>query len=104
MSTKKRGGKGLKDDSILSGAIKDLEREIGNSMKLKSELKNSLDGISDKLEEDRVLERKLQQKIAKLVSKEARLNEKKKLLQAKIDGISDKIGKVEKIKTEMKDV
>ena len=39
-----------------------------------------------------------------LIEKEAKLNQKKNNLQTKIDRVSDKLGKISKIKSEMADI
>ena len=98
----KKGGK--VGNSALSSAIKDLEREIRELTQQKSSLHSSLKKVSSSMDVDRSEEKKLQQKIAKLVEKEASLGQKKKKIEAKIDSISDKVGKISKIRSEMSDL
>lgn len=90
--------------SVLSSAIKDLESEIRKLNKDKSNFQKSLSDTSSAIDVDRDRERELQQKIAKLIDKEAKLNQKKKNLETKIEKLSDKIGKISKIKSEMADI
>ncbi len=88
----------------LSGAMRDLQTEIRKLGKEKSQLKEELGNVSQTLDVDRVKERELQEQFASIVEKEARLNERKKNLQTKIDNISNKMVKMSKIKSEMSDV
>lgn len=90
--------------SALSGAIKDLETEIRKLGKDKTGLKKTLTGVASAINVDRSKERELQQKIASLIDREAKLNQRKKSLQVKIDSLSDKLGKISKIKSEMSDI
>jgi len=93
-----------KKSSALSGAIKDLNEEIQKASKEKSTLKKNLENISTAINVDRSKEKELQEKIAKLIQREASLNERKKKLESDIDRLSEKINKVSKIKAEMKDI
>ena len=103
---KKRVGKTRKvsQKSALSGAIRDLENEINKLGKDKSNLKRMLSSIASSINVDHSKERELQQEIARLIEKEAQLNQRKKNLQAKIDSVADKLNKISKIKSEMSDI
>jgi len=90
--------------SPLSGAIKDLSSEVKKLSGEKSSLKEALSNVSSSLDGNRNLERELQRKIARLIEKEAKLNKKRKILGTKIDGISDKLNKISKIRSEMSDL
>ena len=90
--------------SALSGAIKDLDSEIKRLSKEKSQHKQSLHKTAATMEEDRRAERLLQKRIAALIEKEAKLNQRKKKLQGKVDRVSDKLNKINKIKSEMADI
>ena len=61
-------------------------------------------GVLGSIGGDRKKERELQQRIARLIEKEAKLNQRKKLLQTKIDRVSDKMNKISKIRSEMSDL
>lgn len=50
------------------------------------------------------MEEELKKKIARLLEKEAILNKRKTNTQTNIDKLSDKLNKIEKIKSEMIDV
>ena len=50
------------------------------------------------------IEKTLQQKIARLIEKEARLTEQKKKIQVKTDRLTDQLSKIKKIKSEMSEV
>ncbi len=97
--TKKKESK-----SVLSAAIRDLNVEISNLNGEKAGMQKQLKEISSDMDVDRVKERELQEKIAKLIEREAKLNQEKKNLEVKIDKIADKIGKISKIKSEMSDL
>ena len=102
-----KGSKGPdsnKKSSALSGAIKDLNAEIQKASKEKSTLKKNLENISGAINVDRSKETELQERIAKLIQREASLNERKKKLESDIDRVSEKINKVSKIRAEMKDI
>ena len=101
---KKAEKSSLDKHSALSGAIKDLEVEIRKLGREKSDLNKNLSVVSSAIDVDRDKEKELQQKIAMLIEKEAKLSHRKKNLQAKIDSVSDKINKISKIKSEMADI
>jgi chromosome segregation ATPase len=90
--------------SALSGAIKDLNLELKNLSRQKSDLKRSLGGANVSIDSDRRKEQQLQQQIARLIEKEARINKRKKGLQTKIDKVSDQMNKISKIRSEMGDI
>ncbi len=90
--------------SPLSSAIKDLEFEVKKLGSEKSEFKTALSRVSSSLDSSHNLERDLQRKIARIIEKEAKLNKKRKVLGTKIDGISDKLNKISKIRSEMSDI
>ena len=100
---KKSSGK-TKGKDVLSGAIKDLESEIKRLNKDKLSLKKELGNVSSKIDLDRTAQKNFQQKIANLIEKESRLNQRKKNIQTKIDKVSDQMGKISKIKLEMSDI
>ncbi|MDP4039575.1 MAG: hypothetical protein Q8P57_03280 [Candidatus Pacearchaeota archaeon] len=90
--------------SALYGAVRDLETEIKKLNKEKSDLKRESASTSSSLETSRAQERALQQRIARIIEKQASLNQKKKTLQVKIDRDADKINKISKIKSEISDI
>lgn len=103
---KKRGKISSKKNvnSPLSGAIKDLQAEIAKLSKEKGALKSELSRTGSAIDSDRDKQKRLQQRIASLIEKEAKLNQQKKTLQTKIDRVADKVNKISKIKSEMSDV
>ncbi len=101
---KKRVSNKKDKGSALTGAIKDLEAEIKKLGKEKSSLKQELNEVSSAIEVDHDREKELQRKMAQLIEKEAKLNDKRKHLQMNIDDVSDKITKISKIKSEMSDI
>ena len=101
---KKRASVKAPKNLALSGAIRDLQSEISSLGREKSELKNAIQRASSGIDLDREQEKSLQQKIARLIEKEAKLNHKKKNLQTKIDRVSDKMNKISKIRSEMSDI
>lgn len=90
--------------SSLSSAIRELESEIKNLNREKSDLKRDSRKTAGSLQSSRNQERALQQKIAQIIEKQARLNQRKKNLQVKIDRDADKINKISKIKAEISDI
>lgn len=104
MKKKVNENRGKGNISALSGAIKDLDVELKKLARDKSSVKQSLEEITSTMEGDHKKEKELQDKIAKLIEKEATLNQKKKGLQNKMDKVADKINKIEKIRSEMSDV
>ena len=103
MKSKKRGD--LPSSSfLLSTALKDLEIQIKALKRDRDKLRNDLKRVSSAIDVDRGLEKELEQKIASLVEKEARLSEKRKKITTDIDFVSERLGKVSKIKSEMADV
>lgn len=104
----KKGTKRTKEKTVkksaLSSAIRDLETEIRNLSRGKTDLKKSLKSVSSAIDFDREKEKNLQQKIARLIEKEANLNQKKKNLQTKFDKLCDKMSKISRIKSEMADI
>lgn len=103
---KKRADKGKNEAKVsaLSGAIKDLEVEIKKLGRERGALKQSLGETGSAIEVDREKEKQLQEKIAKLIEREAGLNQKRKIIQSKVDKVSDKLNKITKIKSEMSDI
>jgi len=100
----RKKSKNVNRKSALSGAIRDLGTEIRKLNKEKAELKRKSQGTSLSLEASKIQERALQQKIARIIEKQAKLNQDKKSLQVKIDRDADKINKMSKIKSEMVDI
>ncbi|HIG52107.1 TPA: hypothetical protein EYQ19_01665 [Candidatus Pacearchaeota archaeon] len=89
---------------LLSEALKDINTEIRNLSGNKTFLKKDLRGVLGSIGGDRKKEKELQQRIARLIEKEAKLNQRKKILQTKIDRVADKMNKISKIKSEMSDI
>ena len=100
----KKGGHAPSSSSLLATAIKDLEVQMGALKRDKTQFQGELKKTSSAIDVDRDLEKSLQERIARLLAKEARLNEKKKKLVTQIDQVSDKLNKVSKIKSEMSDI
>lgn len=97
--------KGVVDKkSLLREAIVDIDRELARLNKEKGSLRRQIGSIDSEVGSSQELEKKLQEKIAVLLKREAALSEKKKGTQVKIDRLSDKLGKIKKIKSEMNDV
>ncbi len=91
-------------ESTLINAIRDLENEIKRLSKQKSTLYSSIQNISGSMKNARKLEQDYQEKIARLVEEEAKLHAKKENLRTQLEKVSDKLGKISKIKSEMSDV
>jgi phage shock protein A len=94
----------IREKSVLSGAIKDLENEIKSLGKDKASIRKSIDKLSLGISESRKKELLLQKSLATIHEKEAKLIERKKSLESKSDKVSDKLGKMSKIRSEMKDI
>ena len=100
----KKAAKVRTKKSALSGAMKDLSSEINKLSKEKAQHKRSLNRTSSAIDVDRRAERELQKKIARLIERESRLNQRKKKIQTKIDRVADKLNKINKIRSEMSDI
>ena len=90
--------------SALSGAMKDIDSEMSSLNRQKSSLKSSIVKTSTNISDNHKKESMLQRLIAKLTGRDAQLVHKKKDMESKSDKITDKIGKMSKIKSEMKDI
>jgi len=101
-STRRRttGSKG----SAIAGAIRDLELEIRKLNKDKAELKRESNEAGSNLDLSRAQERALQGRIARIIESQARLNQKRKSLQTRIDKDAEKVSKIVKIKSEISDI
>jgi len=94
----------VKQKSALSSAIKDLENEIKSLSKERDSLRKSIERTSSNISESRKKELELQRILASLTEKEAKLQGHRKALLTKSDKVSDKLSKMSKIKSEMKDI
>ena len=94
----------VKQKSILSKVIKDLEAEIISLNKERDTLKKSLEKTTLDISDNKQKELALQKVLANLEEKEAKLLEHKKELQSESNMVSDKLGKMSKIKSEMKNI
>lgn len=90
--------------SLLSTAIKDLDTQLKALKRDKAQLQADIKRVSSAIDVDRELEKELEEKIASLVQKEAKLNDKKKKISGDLDRVSERIGKVSKIRSEMSDI
>lgn len=93
-----------KQKSALSGVIKDLESQITILTKERDSLKKSLGKANSNISETRQKELALQKLLANIEEKEAKLQEHKKNLQTRSDKVSDKLSKMSKVRSEMKDI
>ncbi|MEK6871995.1 MAG: hypothetical protein AABX16_03780 [Nanoarchaeota archaeon] len=100
----KKNKASLDNKSLLREAIADINKELVYLKKEKRKFKKQISGLDCTVEKAHLKEEELKNKIAKLLEKETRLTENKKSTQIKIDRLSDKLGKIEKIKYEMSDV
>ena len=92
------------EKDVLSEALKDIAKELNKlkrdkvSMNRKlSQIDNSLLGIRDK-------EAMLRDKITKLIAEESTLTKKKSASQGRLLELKEKLSKVEKIKSELREV
>ena len=90
--------------SMIKEALADINKEILNINREKRNLNKQIKGVDTDLGTSRKFERDLQQKIAKLLEKEAFLKEKKKGISQKEENLGDKLSKIEKIKFELNDL
>ena len=75
--TKKISNKKV-DDNILKEALSDINKEISILNKGKKELNKQIRNLDINMDNSRQIEKKLQEKIARLIEKEATLKEKSK--------------------------
>ena len=90
-----------KKKNILGDAIADINREIANIAVQKKKLNEQIGNADKGLELSRAAERKLQQKIARLLEQEASLREKKKEISMEEEKLSEKMSKIQKVKFEL---
>lgn len=100
----KKAGAFPSSSSLLSTAIKDLDTQLKALKRDRTNLQSDLNKVSNAIEVDHTLEKELQEKIASLMEKEAKLTERKKRIAGDLDKVSDRIGKVSKIRSEMSDL
>lgn len=102
--SKEHREEGEKHKALLTDAIEDLEREMGQLAQEKEELDGSLKQTSEDMNLTQSEEAKLRNKIASLINKESELSSKKLELQEKLDKLKSKMAKVGKIKDELKEL
>ena len=103
-SKKKIAVKESESGFALTEALKDLEKEIRNLNRDRVELKKEGQEASANIEMSKAQERAMHQKIAGMVEHQARLNQKRKSLQMRIERDAHKISKIVKIKSEISDI
>lgn len=91
-------------EPVFKEAITDLQKELSALGKEKADLQKRLQSIDTGISSSERTEKELKDRIARLIKKEANLNEKKKGIEAKQDAVSEKLGKVKKIKYELESV
>jgi len=89
---------------ILKEAMADINKEIARINIQKRKLNQQILDADSGLELSRRAERRLQERIAELLEKEASLKEKKKKVTQSEETLSDKLLKIQKIKSELSDV
>jgi prefoldin subunit 5 len=93
-----------KKKNDLREAIEDVDKEIAGINKERKKL-NEEGGKTDKsLEDYRQFERRLQQKIAKLLEREAALKEKRKGISVEEEKLSERLSKIRRVKTELDEI
>ncbi|MEK6897748.1 MAG: hypothetical protein AABX28_00135 [Nanoarchaeota archaeon] len=90
--------------SLIKEALGDINSEILNINKEKKNLNDQIQNADKNLENFRNFEKRLQQKIAALLEREAILKENKKAISLKEDRLADKLSKIQKIKSELGEV
>ncbi|MFH1325239.1 MAG: hypothetical protein ABIH49_00515 [archaeon] len=95
----KKGKKGMIREALL-----DLNREIANINKEKKRLGDQIKNSDKSLRNFMAFEKELQKRIAALLEREAALKEKKKNIGMREERLSDKLSKVQKIKSELDDI
>ena len=93
-----------RDKSMIREALTDLSKEISNINKQKRKLNDQMKSGDKTLDTYREFEKQLQQRIAKLMEREAFLREKRKKISLKEEILTDKLSKVEKIKSELNQI
>ena len=101
---KKKAVESQNKKGLLKEAIEDINREINNINKEKKQLNDQIKDADKNLENYRQFEKELQQRIAKLLEREAFLKDKKKRVAIDEDRLSDRLSKVRKIRSELDDV
>ena len=89
---------------ILKEALSDINKEISSLNKIKKELNTQIRSLDINMDNSRQIEKKLQEKIARLIEKEASLKEKSKKILQKQDKLADRLSKVQKIKFDLGEI
>ena len=89
---------------MLKEALADLSNEISNINKNKKMLNDQIKNADKSLESFRKFETKLQQKIANLLEREALLKERKKKISLDEERLTDKLSKIQRIKSELDEI
>jgi len=87
--------------SMIKEALLDINQEISNIIKDRKNLEKQISSSSLSIDKAREAQKQLQEKIAKLLSKEAALKEKNSRLAGKESQLGDRLAKIEKIKSEL---
>jgi len=83
-----------KKKPILKEAILDISSELAGLRRQKGDLKKEISGIDLGISNSRAMREQLKSDIGRLLDKETKI-------QSKIDGLTDKLNRIEKIKSEM---
>jgi len=96
--------KELSKKSGFENVIDDLNMAIQKLNQEKVKARKELNKVDDTIKYDHNTERELQLRIAKIVEEEAKLSQKRKKIEAKIDQVSTKLRKIAKVKSEMEEI
>jgi len=104
---KKSSGKSRKkavekpQKNLIKEALLDINKEIDNINKDKRNLTRKISTSDISIEKAREAQRMLQERIANLLAREAAMKEKTSKLSTKEGKLSDRLAKIEKIKSEL---
>lgn len=103
-STKKGVGLLKQQEKHISGAIRDLNRELKTLSRQKSEFEKDLGANKAKVKILQNKENRLKNSILKLVEKKERINQKRRNIFSKINRVKKKMRQVNKIKDKIKSI
>ncbi len=90
--------------NLVKEAEADIDKEINSINSEKKSLNEEIKNTDKTLEDYRQYEKQLQQRIAKLLEREAVFKEKRKNDSAKDEQLSEKLSKIKRIKAELDEV
>lgn len=94
----------MSEKALVSEAMADLRKELATLKNRKKVLSKSLDAAKRVIKSDRSKELELRERMLLLTREETELNERKEMLEAKLEKLGSKLEKITKISRELGEV